>query len=625
MALISLGLRLAVAGGRAGRRRAALAVAGAAIAVVVLLLAVAVARLVPADQGPCGGAFSCSQRTQATVLVFLATPVVVLLATVARLSASIRDRRLAALRLLGTSARATRIVAAVETGALAVAGTAVGVPAFLLVRQVLRGVDLAGLTHFGARLDPGLIGLLAVGFAVPLMAMVVSLAPTRRVTAAPLSLRRGAPGKRPGIWRLVPFAVGLALLAYVISRTSSRLDQRSPAPFLAGAALAALGLPLAVPVAVRLGADLLAGHARGVSVRLGARRLQLEPAASTRVVAALLTGLLLAVGAQGVVVAFERTPQYVDALRSETTGPQYLQVATGRPAGRASLLAVPGIRLAVPVRSASSPQEPMVSAYLGNCADLRALMPGVRQCDETAPAWLDRNTPRPVGTLSLVLDQATGRVPFTVPAPARTWPVDQYANQASGAQWFPLFVPLTTPGLPPTAMQVNTWWVVADGGAGPRNRLAQALHTADPQARVESGSDLTTLDLVRRLRAILWAATALVLLVGFLALAIAAVDRAAERRRAVVGLHVLGVPARVVRRSHLVQALLPIAVGVPVAGAAGLLAARAYLGFGAEAAYTPWASSLALTAGALLTGVLLALATLPLVGRRVSAEHLRRE
>ena len=623
MALIGLGLRLAVAGGRAGRRRAALAVAGAAIGVAVLLMAVAVARLVPADQGSCGGWLSCSQRTQGTVLIFLGAPVAVLLATVARLSASVRDRRLAALRLLGTSARATRVVAAVETGALAVAGVAVGLPLFLLVRQAVKGVAVGGLSHFGSRLTPGLAGTLAVICAVPLLAVAVSLAPTRRVTAAPLSLRRGAVDRRPRAWRLVPFAAGIALLGYVAGR-SSRLNAGSPAPFLAGSALAAVGLPLAVPVAVRLGADGLARHARGVSVRLGARRLQLEPAASTRVVAALLTGLLLAVGAQGVVVAFERTPQYLEALRAETTGPQYLQAVTGQPVTRTDLLAVAGIRAAVPIRQANSPDAP-VDAFLGTCADLRVLMPGLLRCDDSAPAWLNRGEQHPSGALALTVDQPSGPVPFAVAAPARTWPVDYSAGNLSGAPGFSLFIPLSTPGLPPAVTAVAWWWVTADGGAGPRTRLQTVLQRTDPQASVQATYDVTNLDLVRRFRAILWAATALVLLVGFLALAIAGVDRATERRRAVVGLHVLGVPARVVRRSHLVQALLPLAVGVPVAGAGGLLTARAYLVFGGEAPYTPWVSSLAVTTGALLVGALLALVTLPLVSRRVAAEHLRRE
>lgn len=625
MALIALGLRLAVAGGRTGRRRAVLAVAGAAIGVAVLLLAVAVARLVPATVGPCGGLLSCSQRTQAAVLVFLGAPVLVLLATVARLSAATRDRRLAALRLLGTSARATRLVSAIETGVLALAGTAVGVPAFLLVRRLLGGIDLAGLPHFGDRLDPSLPGALTVIGTVPLLAVIVSLAPTRRITRAPLSLRRGGPAKRPRMWRLAPFGVGLTLLAYAATRPPPTDTSGSPIPWLAGSALAALGLPLAVPVAVRLGADLLARHAPGVAVRLGARRLQLEPAASTRVVAALLTGLLLAVGAQGVLVAFERTTQYIDALRSETTGPQYLHVAGAQSIPRSTLLGVAGIRAAIPLRQAGSPRDSSVEAFIGSCPDLRALMPSVRRCDDAGTAWLGSARQHTAGPLYLSGGN-DWKVPFSVPAPARTWPVNFNANGLPGGQsYFSLFVPLSTPGLPPAATEVTSWQVTADGGAGPRTRLATALHRADPTAMVETNADLINLDLVRRLRAILWAATALVLLVGFLALAIAAVDRAAERRRNIVGLNVVGVPARIIRRSHLLQALLPIAVGVPVAGAAGLLAARGYLAFAGEAAYTPWASSIAVTAAALLIGVVLGLATLPLVSRRVSAEHLRRE
>lgn len=49
----------------------------------------------------------------------IALPVTVLVASIARLSASIRDRRLANLRLLGLTAGRTRIVAAAEVGSRA--------------------------------------------------------------------------------------------------------------------------------------------------------------------------------------------------------------------------------------------------------------------------------------------------------------------------------------------------------------------------------------------------------------------------------------------------------------------------------------------------------------------------
>ncbi len=63
------------------------------------------------------------------------------------------------------------------------------------------------------------------------------------------------------------------------------------------------------------------------------------------------------------------------------------------------------------------------------------------------------------------------------------------ANGLPGGQsYFSLFVPLSTPGLPPAVTEVTSWRVTADGGAGPRTRLATALHRADPAAMVETNA-----------------------------------------------------------------------------------------------------------------------------------------
>ncbi|WP_420853278.1 hypothetical protein, partial [Segeticoccus rhizosphaerae] len=94
MSTVQLGWRLAWAGGRF--RRLAV-VAGNAIASFLFLLTVAL----PAAIRP-GGPVTSDARLQAvSVLLCLCLPITVLAMSLGRLSASTRDRRLAALRLLG--------------------------------------------------------------------------------------------------------------------------------------------------------------------------------------------------------------------------------------------------------------------------------------------------------------------------------------------------------------------------------------------------------------------------------------------------------------------------------------------------------------------------------------------
>ena len=126
--VVALGLRLAWGSSRTERLRAGL-VAGACVLGTLLLLAVlAVARTETLASG--GRPDPEDRILYAAIAATVGLPVLMLLATVTRLSASIRDRRLAALRLLGLAPGLTRTVAAVEAGVLALAGMVVGAAAY---------------------------------------------------------------------------------------------------------------------------------------------------------------------------------------------------------------------------------------------------------------------------------------------------------------------------------------------------------------------------------------------------------------------------------------------------------------------------------------------------------------
>ena len=209
----------------------------------------------PADLLP----YSDAQRERSllaqAVLVFLGVPVLVLLMTVYRLSSTTRDRRLAALRLLGVSARSTRVVAGVESAVLALAGTLLGGVAFLLLRPLGEHVPVAGRRWFTGDLLPPPPLALALVLAVPLLAVLVSLAPAR-LLRAPLALRRSAPARRPSPWRLAPALLGAAVLLQAASAPSDGDHPEGLLPWvLAGIVLLGGGLPVAVPVLVRLLAD----------------------------------------------------------------------------------------------------------------------------------------------------------------------------------------------------------------------------------------------------------------------------------------------------------------------------------------------------------------------------------
>src|SRR6185503_2311726 len=83
---------------------------------------------------------------QASMVVFL--PVLVLIVIVTRVSAAQRERRLAAIRLVGATHGQTAMVAAVETGIAAAAGAALAWIGFEVGRRIVATTVLFQRGHF---------------------------------------------------------------------------------------------------------------------------------------------------------------------------------------------------------------------------------------------------------------------------------------------------------------------------------------------------------------------------------------------------------------------------------------------------------------------------------------------
>ena len=152
--------------------------------------------------------------------VLLLGPVVIFIVMATRVAAAHREQRLATIRLVGATRLQAAVVAAVETGLGAVAGTALGWAGYEAGRRILA----ATLTFQGARffLDdvvvaPWLLALVLVG--VPLLATLTTIVALSRVQAGPLATSRH--GRRPA-------ALGPA-------RAAARRGHRRPARHRAAA------------------------------------------------------------------------------------------------------------------------------------------------------------------------------------------------------------------------------------------------------------------------------------------------------------------------------------------------------------------------------------------------------
>ncbi len=215
-------------------------------------------------------------------------PLLVLISTATRLSASRREERLAALRLVGGTPGDIRIVAATEAIISAFLGAVLGTVIFLLIRPALAGAALVGTRYFESDLTPTVAGYVAMLVGVPAAAAIAALVSLRRVQISPLGVtRRGTP-KPPTYWRLVTLVIGIGVLALGLSRTTRQGIGTLVYP---GLLLTMIGLVIAGPWLTARAARLFGGVTRSSSALLATARLADNPRGAFRAV----TGLVLAV------------------------------------------------------------------------------------------------------------------------------------------------------------------------------------------------------------------------------------------------------------------------------------------------------------------------------------------
>ncbi|MFE7808671.1 ABC transporter permease [Streptomyces sp. NPDC057430] len=145
--------------------------------------------------------------------VVLLLPVLVFIATAVRFGGEQRDRRLAALRLVGADTATTRRIAAGESLAGALIGLAVGIGLFAVARQFAGTVTIWDVNAFPSDVVPmpALAALVLV--VVPVASVVVTVFALRGVAIEPLGVvRSAAPRRRRLWWRLLLLAAGAIAL-----------------------------------------------------------------------------------------------------------------------------------------------------------------------------------------------------------------------------------------------------------------------------------------------------------------------------------------------------------------------------------------------------------------------------
>lgn len=617
----ALGLGIRLAWGSSRSRALAMILAGLVTTTVLcFLIGFSVASVDP-------GVGFVRDKIQLLIVVSLVVviPLLILLSTASRLSAGTRDRRLASLRLLGLTPLRTRLVSATESAVLTTVGALIGLLVFGLTGPLVEAAVRARADWLRRPVAVPLWLQVALAVALVAVTALVAVLPARAAIRQPLAERRGAV-RRPSLARLIPVTAGVVLLTGVV------LDPQDPDAdagtgaflvFAAAAALTGLGLPLAIPVLVRLVADGLARTSRRAGLLLAARRLQYEPSSTSRVVAGLVAALFVVAGGRCVLGAWESTPQYVEAVRA-TSQPQILAVSSmagdPRPTAAKGIEAVRGARVVAELsvlhqKGCLNGTRGCVEAIVGNCADLAVLVRGLSGCTESRPAWV---IPAARKTALYQFEQRFGR-PIVIPASA-----DVLRGAMRNDLWTPSGVPVL---FVPQAIAKLAFpeQVYVELPRGTRGDFVQAL----PAGALRPDSTYTwhegEIAKVAGYRAMVWAVGGAALAIGLLALLIGAFDRLLERRRQIASLRAVGVPVGTLRAGQVGQMVLPLLLGIPLAGALGLLTGAGFLAYGGATDYLPWRSVALLTLAGLALVLVAGATTLPAIATKITPENLRRE
>ncbi|MCX4474670.1 ABC transporter permease [Micromonospora sp. NBC_01655] len=509
------------------------------------------------------------------VFVVLLLPIVVFVGAAVRFGGDRRDRRLAALRLLGADAGMIRRISAGEAAAGAVLGLAVGGALFAAGRQLAPLLTFQDVSVSASDLRPSLPLVAAVGVAVPVLAVLVALVAQRRVVVEPLGVsRQGTTVRRRLWWRLLLPAAGLALL-YPLTGVGERTTGSDDYQVAAGAVLVLIGTVTLLPWLI----DLVVGRLRGGPVpwQLAVRRLQLDSATSARLVNGVAVAVAGSIGLQMLVAGVE--DRFTTRTGQDTSRAQAYVWFADLPdpgAALARLAAAPGVtRSAGTLATVAFGEEkpgtdtfPFAHVRIGDCAAL-AEFARLGSCTDgdvflaEGPAG-GRAGPGP-GTRMTVGSNAA---PWTVPARTRTVP----ATPDPG--WGPRGGLLVTPGAADasrwTGLSAEALISVDPGDPDALERVRNAAAEVDLRAQVSTLTDVTwSTQFVNVKRGLAVGVVVTLLLLGA-SMLVGVLEQLRERRRLLAMLVAVGTPRRTLGWSVLWQAAVPVLIGLGLAVGFGL-------------------------------------------------------
>jgi len=571
------------------------------------------------------------------IFVVLLLPVGVFIAAAVRFGGERRDRRLAALRLVGADGGMARRIAGGEALAGALLGLVFGTGFFLVGRQLAALLKVRQMSVFPSDLNPSPALAALVAVAVPAAAVLVTLFALRGVVIEPLGVVRTAkPPRRRLWWRLLLPLGGLALLYPMIGQGRDNGDFNQWM-VIGGTVLLLVGVTALLPWVVEAVVARL--DSGSVSWQLAVRRLQLSSGSAARMVNGIAVAVAGAIALQMLFAGVEH--DYTKQTGNDLHRAQMdVSVSSGHSLAEAGrqLARTKGVRRASAVafgsvgERAKDPKNELEVA-VGSCAELRevARLASCRDGDtfKIVGGEYDSETEKITkpGSTAYFDPTYSGTqrhpVAWKVPAGMKT------AAQREDPTGYARSGLLVTRGALPQAAAaglVQRVFVsldpsVADAGDYARNTAARL----DPLANVFTLAASEQSKEFRSIRNGLFVGATCVLLLIGASLLVSQLEQLRERKKLLSSLVAFGTRRRTLSLSVLWQTAIPIALGLVLASVVGLTLGAVLLKMTGETVSVDWASVLSMTAIGASVVFAVTLLSLPPLLRLMRPDGLRTE
>ncbi|MER5470173.1 FtsX-like permease family protein [Streptomyces sp. NPDC002685] len=572
------------------------------------------------------------------VFVVLLMPVGVFIAAAVRFGGERRDRRLAALRLVGADGRMARRIAAGEALAGALVGLVLGAGFFLIGRQLVGLINLFRISVFPSDLNPTPALVALVALAVPAAAVAVTLFALRGVVIEPLGVVRTArPSRRRLWWRLLLPLGGLAMLYPMIGQGRSNGDFNQYL-VVGGVILLLVGITALLPWVVEAVVARL--NSGGIAWQLAVRRLQLSSGTAARMVNGIAVAVAGAIALQMLFAGVDG--DYTKVSKNDLTRAQMsvavpakvpLDEAVRQMSGTKGVTHTTALGR-TELGDARFEPERQSSVTVGDCAALReaAELPSCKDGDifavenakwDTTTAELDK-----AGT-KLYLDPSYGssvkgeEIAWTVPKGVKR--ADSREDPSGDERGGFLFTPGALPERAASVTRGTVYLQLDESVPDVRELVRNSAVRIDPLADASAWTATTRSEKFTSIRTGLFVGATCVLVLIGASLLVSQLEQLRERKKLLSALVAFGTRRRTLSMSVLWQTAIPIALGLALASVVGLTLGTVLLKMTGTSVSVDWASVLSMTGIGAGVVLLVTLLSLPPLIRLMRPDGLRTE